>query len=201
MKTRNKTKLIYGVGINDADYLIYLTEMVAGVQKNIWVCPFYILWKNMLRRCYSGKDANYLDCMVADEWLSFLSFKKWVSRHDWEGMQLDKDILFPGNRVYGPEFCVFVTSQLNTFLLDCRSSRGKWPVGVCWASREGKFLAQCSNPFAGGGKFLGYFECPNAAHEAWRSRKHELACIYADQQADPRIAAALRSRYASQEEA
>ena len=120
--------------------------------------------------------------------------------HDWEGMSLDKDIIVPGNKVYGPDTCVFVSIQLNSFLVDSCAARGEWPIGVHWNKRAGKFVAGCNNPITRKYEYLGYFRCPNEAHEAWRKRKHEHACRYADQQTDPRIADALRTRYVKHSE-
>ncbi len=48
-------------------------------------------------------------------------------------------------------------------------------------------------PFTGQHKFLGYFVSSDLAHEAWRAHKHQIALVYADQQPDQRIAAALRT--------
>lgn len=54
-----KTKLVYGVGINDADYVVQRKETIEvnGVRKRrlVWVCPYYQVWRTMLRRCYSTK--------------------------------------------------------------------------------------------------------------------------------------------------
>jgi hypothetical protein len=60
----------------------------------------------------------------------------------------------------------------------------------------GRFRSYCGNPFTGKVEHLGYFNNPEDAHEAWRQRKHELACRYADEQADERVAKALRERFA-----
>ncbi len=118
---------------------------------------------------------------------------------DHVGMHLDKDILISGNRVYGPNTCVLVSSALNKFLTDSRATRGEWPIGVHLDKRENKFKAQCNNPFTGKRENLGIFICANEAHETWRSRKHELSCAYAEKQTDPRIAEALRMRFANKE--
>ena len=112
---------------------------------------------------------------------------------DWS--QIDKDILYPGNKVYGPETCVFVSCQINVFLVDCASARGDFPVGVNWEQNAGKFRARCRNPFTKKHEYLGLFSDPQDAHEAWREKKHEHACRYADMQTDLRIAEALRRRY------
>lgn len=197
-------KLVCGVGINDADYCIQLMETigyVGGKQKRklTWACPYYRVWKNVLVRCYStrslARNPTYTECYVSDEWLVFSTFRKWMEQQDWQNRQLDKDLLSPGNKLYGPETCVFVDRVVNMFLTDRGNARGNWPTGVCWHSAVKKFMASCSNPLTGKQEHLGCFTCPDTAHAAWKSRKHELACLLADQQTDPRVAEALRARY------
>jgi len=197
MKSR-RAKLVCGVGINDADYTVQ--PVVFGKQV---MCPFYETWQSMLRRCYSAtlqaKYPTYIGCSVAPEWLNFMTFRAWMIRQDWVGMELDKDLLIPGNRVYGPQTCVFVSAKLNKFTTGHAAARGEWPLGVYWHKRDGKFRAKCCNPFTGKQEYLGYFTCPDAAHEAWRARKHQLALQLAEQQTDPRLAAALSIRYLSRD--
>lgn len=201
---RAKTKLVCGVGINDAGYQVSLDVTINGRRKTIWRCPIYRKWIGMLGRCYlakaQAKRPTYIGCSVAREWLTFSAFRAWMLAQDHEGMQLDKDILIQGNKVYSPEACVFVPGSLNRFISDSGASRGEWPIGVRWHKDTEKFNAQCQNPFTGKQESLGLFTGPDAAHEAWRARKHQLACQYADQQTDPRIADALRNRYAKKPE-
>lgn len=198
-------KLIYGIGLNDADYQVYITENVNGKQKNIWVCPFYKVWTNILIRCKSeschSKRVTYRDCTIVSEWLSFMAFRKWMIKQDYNGMHLDKDILFPNNKIYSPDTCIFVPPYINTFIIDRKNDRGEWPIGVRYHKPSHKFDARCNDPFTKKNKYLGLFDNPLDAHEAWRSYKHAIACKYAEQQTDPRLAKALRSRYAKEGEA
>lgn len=195
-----KPVLILGVGVNDADYPATRSSVVNGKKKIVWRCPFYRDWTAMIMRCYSSqfheRNPTYIGCSVDPEWLVFSVFKRWMESQLWEGMQLDKDVLAPGNRVYSPDTCAFISGALNRFTNDVRSARGELPIGVLPCSKEGRFLAHCRNPFTGKKEWLGKFSCAQSAHDAWRARKHEHACTYADQQADPRVAIALRSRYA-----
>ncbi|MCX2693707.1 hypothetical protein OO256_22145 [Pseudomonas sp. DCB_CB] len=96
-------KLVYGVGANDADYQVCLTETVSGRRRSVWTCPFYKAWTGMLERCYSEKfqirNPTYQDCSASSDWLAFSSFRAWMSRQDHEGKHLDKDLLVPGNKV------------------------------------------------------------------------------------------------------
>jgi hypothetical protein len=195
---RKKTKLVFGVGVNDADYPV--APLVNG--NPVW-CPFYRAWADMLKRCYYEKyqagKPTYIGCSVTPEWHSFMAFRSWMVIQDWKGKQLDKDILVFGNKVYAPEVCVFVSGKLNSFMNDHGASRGEWPIGVSWNKRSGKFTANCRNPFTAKQEAIGYFECPYSAHEAWKDRKHKLALQLAAGQSDPRVSKALEERYAPAE--
>lgn len=190
----NKKGLIFGVGINDADYC--LNKKIDG--KHI-VCRFYSTWRDMIRRCrdvkYHAKYPTYIGCYVCEDWLTFSNFKAWMQTQDWQGKELDKDILFAGNKAYSPETCAFVDSMTNSFTLDCGASKGEWPVGVHFRNDTFKFRAYCNNPFTKKMNHLGQYDCPNQAHEAWKKRKHEISCQLADLQSDSRVAQALRTRY------
>lgn len=194
--TRKSNKLIYGVATNDADRPVL--ERLNG--KRV-VCPFYSKWQSMLKRCYDPKYQliypTYVGCSVTEEWLLFSNFEKWMKTQDWEGKQLDKDLLKAGNKTYSPDFCVFIPRELNNFTIDSRASRGEYPLGVSLDKGAGRFVARCRNPFTRKLEYLGLFDDPDEAHLVWRKRKHELACMYADQQTDTRIAEALRTRYLS----
>lgn len=197
-------KLVYGVGINDADYVVKKFEMIDCVngkqkQKKIWECPYYRAWQNMLSRCYSKKyqerQPTYRGCTVSEDWLTFSNFKNWMAAQNWEGKQLDKDLLFEGNKVYSEDACVFVTPAVNLFTTDRSNDRGEWLIGVSWDKRKEKFRAQCSNPITKKNESLGYFTCEQQAHEAWAGRKLELAHKLAAIQTDQRVAKALIGRY------
>lgn len=201
-------RLVCGVGINDADYAVTVEEVISRengkrTRRRVWICPLYRAWEGMLRRCYSSalhaQRPTYAGCSVAAEWRKFSAFRSWMVKQNWEGNHLDKDILRAGNKVYGPETCVFVSRSLNNFLIDAGAARGEWPIGVSLHKRNGKFRAECRNPITGRNERIGLFTCPDEAHMAWLKRKRELANLLAEQQTDQRIADALRARYASAE--
>lgn len=201
MKTR---KLVFGVGINDSDYVTQKYETIGYVdgrqkQKLIWVCPFYRVWCSMLNRCYSSKHQEryptYKGCTVSADWLTFSVFKSWMKKQDFEGKHLDKDLLFEGNKVYSDKTCVFVSGEVNGFTTDSKSSRGELMIGVSWNKEKGKFQSQCRNPFTKKQEYLGYFTSEQEAHQAWLTRKLYLAKELAAIQTDPRVAKALIYRY------
>jgi hypothetical protein len=199
-----KIRTVYGVGINDSEGPVEKRAMAGGKKILLWCCPFYVRWREILARCYSEKcqrkNPTYIGCLAADEWHRFSVFKEWMGRQPWLGNHIDKDLLCPGNKVYGPDACVFVSQGLNNFLTDHARARGMHPIGVSFHGGLSKLRATCSNPFSGVIEHLGYFDCPLTAHEAWRARKHQHACQYADLQTDPRIAQALRTRYLADKE-
>ena len=196
-------KLNFGVGINDADYNVTKHAIVDGKGKMVWICPFYRTWKGMLERCYSEKyhvrKPTYKDCTVCGEWIYFSKFKSWMETQDWKGKQLDKDLLKVGNKVYCPEWCIFVDGKINNFVNDHGNKRGEYIIGVYWDKYKNKFRSMCRNPFTVKQEDLGRFTTELEAHLAWKSRKHELACLLADSEycTDPRLAEALRTRYAN----
>jgi hypothetical protein len=187
-------RLIYGFAFND--YEGRCSNVINGKKVSD---PRYRTWMNILQRAfcenYKSKFPTYKSCSVCKEWLSYKNFKEWMDSQDWVGKQIDKDILVKGNKIYSPEFCVFVSKETNYFLTASDASRGDWPLGVNWHKAGNAFVAQCNNPFTKKREYLGLYKCPNQAHEKWLARKRELAIIMADQQTDIRVAEALRVRY------
>ena len=198
-----KKKLVRGVGINNADYVVTVYETIGyenGKQKRrvVWRCPFYSRWNDMLARCYTTsykqRFPTYEGCCVCKEWLTFSNFKAWMEKQDWEGKELDKDLLVPRNKVYSPETCVFVDKRVNLFLTESSANRGGYMIGVSWKKGKDRFQAVCNNG-ARKSKHLGYFNTELEAHKAWLAFKLEQAKILAAEQTDPRVAKALVERY------
>jgi hypothetical protein len=196
-----KSKLVYGNGINDADYQVYITGYVYEngnrKRKSLWQCPFYKKWQHMLERCYSDKRKVRFPNSVSqccDDWLYFSKFKSWMEQQDWEGKHLDKDLLITGNRLYSPQTCCFIPPEINSFITDSLAKRGEYPVGVSWVKRDKIFTAQCQNGDEGI-KFLGHYDCPDEAHRAWLLYKRERAKKLAETLIDPVAAQALSKRY------
>ncbi|MBL4795895.1 MAG: hypothetical protein JKY50_00620 [Oleispira sp.] len=164
-------KPVYGMGINDADYMVQ--PKIDGKKT---ICPYYISWKNMLRRCYCHKlhqvHPSYIGCTVAKEWLTFSVFKNWMSEQEWNGKHLDKDIKIIGNKVYSPYACIFVSARINTLFNSRPAARGSLLIGVYFNKTIRKFQSQCSNN--GAQKNLGYFNTQEEASDAYKSFKHKV---------------------------
>ena len=76
----------------------------------------YTAWVNMLRRCYLDEHPTYKDCTVCVEWHDFQVFAEWYENNypvDGKKYAIDKDIKIDGNKIYSPDFCIFVSQREN----------------------------------------------------------------------------------------
>ena len=185
----NKRTPLYGVGINDSDYITNYTDKYG----NSKTCPYYSRWRNMLERCYSPKyhikNPTYIGCTVSKEWLTFSNFKKWMIKQDHEGKELDKDILFDGNKVYSVDTCCFVSHDINMLLVDNKAARGKYPIGVCLHKPAGKYTATLR--INGKHKRLGYYTTPQEASNIYNIAKSKYIIEKANELKDIRVKEAL----------
>ena len=187
-KVHARPKLVQGVGISDLPH---------PVRVNGKLLKSYGVWSAMLMRCYSASyqknNPTYVGCSVDKDWQLFSNFERWFLANYTEGCALDKDILFPGNKIYSAETCVFVPQKLNKLLLDAKAARGEYPIGVCFHKRDQKFQARvCTEA---GRKHLGYFATALAAHQAWQLAKSDNITAAVETN-DPRIRAAFDLRVA-----
>ena len=194
----SQRKPIYGVGCNDADYLV--TSRARGKQRN---CPFYAIWKNMFQRCYDPayaiKYPTYADATVTPEWYNFMTFRAWVVGQDWQGNCLDKDLLIPRNKISAPDRCLFVSNTINTLLSDNAAQRGKYPIGVILCKdrshRRKPFRAEIRLGRDGSGRisrYLGHFRTPEEASAVYRAAKSDHIREVATAETEPLRSALLR---------
>ncbi|WP_417669375.1 hypothetical protein [Pseudoalteromonas tetraodonis] len=105
-----------------------------GPHKALKTNDAYTRWAHMLQRCYSGYSccSSYSECTVCDEWHNFQNFADWHCENypkDGGKYEIDKDIKNPGNKVYGPEACLFVTRKENASAANAKTYRLKSPDG------------------------------------------------------------------------
>jgi len=193
-KSQNTPKTV-GVGLYDW-WVIEDTLTTADKRK------MYLLWWNLLTRCYDElslvKHPTYRGCSVCEEWLTFSVFRSWVLTQDWRGNDLDKDILYKGNKLYSPDTCVYVTNVVNCFSNITKSNDVSTTlIGSYYRESSGKYLSSVSNPFTHKQEFLGSFSTDVEAHLAWKKRKHEIACMLADSDkvTDNRVSLILKNTY------
>jgi hypothetical protein len=182
---------VFGVGLNDVGFQTNIDG------KHIWQ---YILWKNMLKRCFSEKEKQrqptYQNVTCCNEWLSFANFFEWVNKEVGYngkpvGFALDKDIIIKGNQAYSPDFCSFVPQAVNNLLTDHGAARGIYPVGVSFHKASGKFMTQLS--CFGKIKHLGLYTTIESASLAYKESKEAQIKAVANQYRDMLSAATYES--------
>lgn len=150
----------------------------------------YRKWYKMLERCYNYnyliKEPSYIGCFVCEEWKSYYNFKKWFDENYIDGCELDKDILFKGNKIYSPNTCCFVPKNINNLLTKSNSSRGRFPIGVSFDNSTDRFKAIiCKN---GKNVTLGRYNTPEEAFLVYKQAKEawikEVANKWKDKLAD-----------------
>lgn len=96
----------------------------------------YSVWSSMLSRCYNHtvhlKQPTYINCTVHEVWHNFQNFAKWYCNTGYYslGYDLDKDLLYPGNKVYSPETCCMLPSEINNIVSSNDIRDGNLPTGV-----------------------------------------------------------------------
>ena len=114
---------VYGVGILGT----FKDGSKPKTKKNGKQTREYILWRDMLTRCYSDKyhekQPTYKDCTVCNRWLVFANFledlpliegyEMWLNNPN-SRVSLDKDSKVQGNKVYSLETCKFISSSDNS---------------------------------------------------------------------------------------
>jgi len=95
----------------------------------------YTVWSHMILRCYDEKIRHkfptYENVTVCEEWHNFQNYAKWYYENYKEGFDVDKDLLFKGNRVYSPKTCAFIPKEINQILIKSNYKRKEsLPLGV-----------------------------------------------------------------------
>ena len=131
----------------------------------------YDAWADMLNRCYHSKNrfpAYYGTCEVCSEWHNFQVFGTWYEQNFYqvgnERMHIDKDILYPGNKIYSPDTCILVPQRINMLFMNKPNKRGL-PNGIRKA--YGKYLAKYNN------EELGAYTTLEDAYNVYAAKKEE----------------------------
>ena len=165
-------KTVYGVGyLGDGKY-------------NGWVngkpTVEYYIWQQIICRCYNENDkekyGSYYDISeVCSEWLNFQNFAQWYNEHKYEcdgRLHVDKDIKYPGNKLYSPYHCILVPQRINMLFSNKRNKRGL-PNGI-QKNKKG-YLAKYN------GEELGRFSTLEEAYTVYSKAKKNAIIIIANE--------------------
>lgn len=164
-----KQKKVFGVGIYEKGVHI---GSIDGVTTRS-----YRLWSDMLRRCdpnglYQIKNPSYQGCSVHPAFIRFQDFAEWCQTQigfSNPDFQLDKDILHHGNKLYGPDTCVFVPKSINVVFTFNQTTNSPYPAGVTRVVAKSRFKASIN--VDGGRVFLGYYNTSDEAYDAYKVAK------------------------------
>jgi hypothetical protein len=139
----------------------------------------YEHWNSMLKRCYKSlkHQPSYYDKHVNECWRNFQVFAEWAIAQRGFGLpdwHLDKDLLIKGNVEYGPETCVYLPREINSFIK--RKRMNALPIGVDIAYHyNGTPYFRTQAVEDGKNIVLGRFEKVEDAFNAYKSHKEMLA--------------------------
>ena len=134
--------------------------------------PEYDCWKSIIERCYWAdkqikNKAYYMISEICEEWKNYQNFAEWYheNKYDVEGrLHIDKDILYPGNKVYSPYHCLLVPQRINMLFVNKQNKRGL-PNGI---KKDGnKYYAKYNSTE------LGSADTVEKAYELYAKRKKE----------------------------
>jgi hypothetical protein len=159
---------IFGVGyFGEGSY-------TARVEGKMSKC--YTTWINMLNRCYNKlnhkQQTTYKDVIVCEEWYNFQNFAKWFYENfkpHMQHWQLDKDLICFSCKIYSPETCSLLPSEINVIfqnqiLNESTGIRGVYKEGNKYVASISKFGKQC---------YLGIFDTLNEAKYAYNTAKKD----------------------------
>jgi hypothetical protein len=108
----------------------------------------YFVWNGMRQRCGNPANDSYADygargIKVCPEWNDFAAFQDWAYASGYQaGLQIDR---INNNGGYSPTNCRWVTPKQNTNnTRGLKKSTSKYK-GVCWCSRDQRWLARISD--------------------------------------------------------
>lgn len=143
-------------------------------------------WRHVLERTVSHRNIQrYEDCSVVEEWYSLQNFAEWLveqknglaKEENGRLYHLDKDMVCKGNRVYCPEYCVFLPNEVNCFYTRTEIGNTGYP-GVNYikpatkGAKEG-YIARCHVGKVR--KYLGYYDTAMEAFLQYKKCKEGSA--------------------------
>lgn len=133
------------------------------------------LWYGIMDRVKNRKGLiAYRGVSVSEEFMDFQLFAHWLySQPNYDRtFHLDKDILVKGNRVYSPNTCCLVPSEINSLMVLQNSKRGALPVGVVCRGNGERYAARLS--IDGKQTYLGTCDDPREAFLLYKKNKELL---------------------------
>lgn len=142
----------------------------------------FVVWRAMIEREYGKveKFPSYIGITkIYRDWLNFQNFAKWFeeNKYECEGrLHLDKDIKYPGNKIYSPYHCLLVPQRINMLFTNKSNNRGL-PNGI-YKTKSGKYNAKYNS------KELGSYQTIEEAYSVYAKAKKEAIIQIAEEYKD-----------------
>lgn len=143
-------------------------------------------YKGMFERCCDEKalkkHPTYLGCRICEDWSNFQVFAKWFNDNKWtneEKLYVDKDILIKGNKLYSPNTCILVPSQINKLFIKSDSMRNGL-IGTWLNPKSNRYVSQC-NQGCKTNRNIGTFDTEIEAFNAYKEVKERYIKQIADE--------------------
>ena len=168
----------------------YLGQGKYKTRENGKLTKCYQDYSDMMARCYNKERMEeyltYEQCFVNEEAHCFQDFAEWWHNNyyevEGERMDLDKDILYKGNKEYSFDTMIFVPHRINSLFVKNDAKRGDLPIGVCYEKKVGRYRADCNT--TNGRIFLGYYNSPEEAFLVYKEFKEAYIKEVADEYKD-----------------
>ncbi len=178
-------------------------------EKNLWIRSWTVsseesktqfhtragrVWTSIVDRCTLGTKAQesakaYIGCSIG--FSNFQEFAEWCQLQ--EGYLnkepngnywcIDKDILIPGNKVYGPDTCIFVPCKVNNLFVYGDKSKKGYPVGVSLRPGCTTFTMTCRRNNKE--HIRAGYSTVEDAHRAWQLNKISDILVQAEMPSTP----------------
>lgn len=137
----NNVISVYGVG--------YIGYGPYKPFKNGKMTKGYSVWTGIISRVYNQHALKlhpaYKGCSVVPEWHNYQNFAEWYYSNlpsDEGDFEVDKDLLYKGNRIYGPNQCTIIPGEINREMVLSSNRRGKYPIGIYWRESRQRFIVK-----------------------------------------------------------
>lgn len=149
-------------------------------------------WIHMIKRVYDKheheKHPTYIGTKLYEPWHCFQDFGYWHKENYYtipnETMELDKDILYKGNKLYSPSSCIYVPHRINSLFTKSNAKRGNYPIGVTYHKRDDIYEAKLSFLNENNKKdriYLGRYNTPEEAFQSYKVAKEKYIKQVADE--------------------
>ena len=158
---------IYNVNNKSVCNIGYIGGLKYSKKTHLFI---YKCWYNMIYRCYSeislNKYPTYIGCSVDEKFCNFQNFAEWYEQNYIDGFVLDKDILFKGNKIYGPDTCCFVPPEINNIFIKANSIRGNYLIGTTLRNNFEVFCTKYGKQI-----YLGSYQNEEKAFSVYKENK------------------------------